>query len=459
MSAARAAAADGAGSRLARALWPARGGWSGILLATVLLFALSLAVQPRSVSQSSLLGMLPFAAILAIAAAGQTLVIQQGGIDLSVPGVMSITIAIVTHYPNGDSSRLAPALAIALLVALAAGLASGFTVSRVGVMPIVTTLGMNALLFGGVLAISGGTPRLTTPALHAFTDAAVLGVPTTVLAALLVVATVAFVVKRTVAGRRFEAAGASPRAARAAQIDVTRYRLGAYAGGAVLYWAAAVLLAGVVTTPSVFQGNDYLLPAVAAVVLGGTSLLGGSGSVVASALGALFLTQLQQLALTTGASTGSSTWSRRPRSSRASRSTACMAFGCHRFGGRRGGRMRSANQERGGRRCARSADRGRGGGPSSWRRPRSRRSPPAVAAAPARAAAAARPASHPGAARRASRSRWPTASATTTGDGSRRPRRRPRRVAATRSRSSCTRTARATPRRRSRTSRASPRRG
>src|SRR2546421_12953970 len=93
---------------------------------------------------------------------------------------MSITVVVVPHYPNGDSTRLLPALAISLVVALAAGLASGFTVSRIGVMPIVTTLGMNALLFGGVLAISGGTPRQTTPALHALATSFVAGVPTTV---------------------------------------------------------------------------------------------------------------------------------------------------------------------------------------------------------------------------------------------------------------------------------------
>jgi ribose transport system permease protein len=292
-----------AAMRPLRALVTGRGGWAGIVLATLLLFLVSLVAQPRSVSQSSILGMLPFAAILAVAAAGQTLVVQQGGIDLSVPGVMSITVVLVTHYPNGDSGRLAPALLIALAVALVAGLASGVTVSRVGVMPIVTTLGMNALLFGGVLAISNGTPRVTTAALHGFATATVLGVPVTVLIAAGVTAGVAFVVKGTVVGRRFEAVGANAAAARASGIEVARYRTAAYAAAAVLYWAAGIVLAGVVTTPSVFQGNVYLLPAVAAVVLGGTSLLGGSGSVVASAIGALFLTQLQQLVLTTGAST------------------------------------------------------------------------------------------------------------------------------------------------------------
>src|SRR5690349_13426659 len=79
---------------------PRIGGAAGIVAATVLLFAVSLIVEPESVRHSSLLGMLPFAAILAIVAVGQTLVIQQGGIDLSVPGMISLTVVIMTRYPN-----------------------------------------------------------------------------------------------------------------------------------------------------------------------------------------------------------------------------------------------------------------------------------------------------------------------------------------------------------------------
>jgi ribose transport system permease protein len=70
----------------------------------------------------------------------------------------------------------------------------------------------------------------------------------------------------------------------------------------VLYCTVGVLLAGIVSQPDPFQGDSYLLPSVAAVALGGTSLLGGVGSVMASAVGALFLTQLQQFVLATGAS-------------------------------------------------------------------------------------------------------------------------------------------------------------
>jgi ribose transport system permease protein len=275
---------------------------TAIVLATALLFLASWVLEPGSVRHSSLLGMLPFAAILAIVAVGQTLVVQQGGIDLSVPGMISLTVVIVTRYPNGDSGKLATALLFAFGAAIVAGTLTGLLVSRVGITAIVTTLGMNALLYGGVLQISGGTPRTTTDALHSFASGRVLGVPSTVPIAIAITAAVGFLVKRTVAGRRFEGVGASTTGARAAGLVVRRYQLAAYVGATLLYCAGGVLLAGVVSTPSAFQGDSYLLPSVAAVVLGGTSLLGGRGSVVASAVAALFLTQLDQLLLTSGVS-------------------------------------------------------------------------------------------------------------------------------------------------------------
>jgi ribose transport system permease protein len=275
----------------------------GIVAATLLLFLFSWIVQPQSVSHSSLLGMLPFAGILAIAAMGQTLVIQQGGIDLSVPGMLSLTVVLMTRFPNGDSGKLLPALLISLAALLAAGTLNGILVSRVGITSIVTTLGMNALLYGAVIQISGGTPRSTTARLHNFATGTVLGIPVPVVVAAVLALIVWFAVKRMVVGRRFEAVGASSVAARAAGLGAPRYRLGAYVGAALLYWAAGVLLAGVVETPSVFQGDSYLLPSVASVVLGGTSLLGGRGSAIASAVAALFLSQLDQLVLTTGVRT------------------------------------------------------------------------------------------------------------------------------------------------------------
>lgn len=278
--------------------------FTAIAAATALLFVVSWIVQPASLSQSAIQGMLPFAAILVLAALGQTLVIQQGGIDLSVPGVISLTVVIMTHYPDGDGGLLPSAVLLAFGAALAAGLLSGFIVSKVGITAIVTTLGMNAVLFGANFEISDGTANRTTADLQSFTSSQVLGIDTPIVIAIVITAIVAFVVKRTVIGRRFEAVGANPAAARAAGVEPGRYQIGAYVGANLLYACAGILLAGVISTPSATQGDTYLLPSVAAVVLGGTSLLGGVGSPVATAVGALFLSQLDQFVLTTGASSG-----------------------------------------------------------------------------------------------------------------------------------------------------------
>jgi ribose transport system permease protein len=275
-----------------------------IWIATAALFLFSLIVQPQSLSYGSLSAMLPFAAILAIVAAGQTLIIQQGGIDLSVPGMISLGVVIMTRIPNGDDTKLPIALLLGFGCLVGAGFANGLIVNKIGITPIVTTLGMNAVLYGAVMFISGGTPRDTTALLQSLISSTFLGVSRAVWITAVVLLGVQVVIKRTPAGRRFEAVGASRSAALASGIHPARYEIGAYVGAGLLYLIGAILLAGIVKTPSAFQGNNYLLPSVAAVVLGGTSLLGGVGSVLATAGGALFLTQLQQLVLTTDLSAG-----------------------------------------------------------------------------------------------------------------------------------------------------------
>src|SRR3954454_16952578 len=236
----------------------------GIVIATIALFAFSWAVEPQSVSHSSLLGMLPFAGILAITAMGQTLVIQQGVIDLSVPGMLSLTVVLMTRFPNGESGKLLAAVLISLAALLAAGTLNGILVSRVGITSIVTTLGMNALLYGAVIQISGGTPRSTTARLHSLNKGDVIGIPVPVFVAAALALVVWFAVKRMVVGRRFEAVGASNTGARAAGLVVRRYQLSAYVGATVLYCAAGVLLAGGVSTSTAFPGDSYLLPSPAA---------------------------------------------------------------------------------------------------------------------------------------------------------------------------------------------------
>jgi ribose transport system permease protein len=113
-------------------------------------------------------------------------------------------------------------------------------------------------------------------------------------------AVVTAVVKLTPMGRRFEGVGANLTAARTAGIRVQRHGAGAYVWAQILYCLAAVLHAAIVNQPTSHEGDSYLLPSVAAVVLGGTSLLGGRGNLVATAVAALFLSQLDQFVLALG---------------------------------------------------------------------------------------------------------------------------------------------------------------
>ena len=270
------------------------------LLGLAGLVALGYLTAPSSMSHGAILGMLPFAAVLAIAALGQTLVVMQGGIDLSIAGTMSLVIVIITHEAYGEDAKVLPAALTALAVAAMAGVLNGFLIGRLGINAIVATLGTNALLYAGVLGVSGGTPRQTTDLMAKVAGSTTGGVPNAVYFAVAATALTTVVVKRTVVGRRFEAVGANPLTAWTTGLRVRRYRVGAYVAATVLYWLAGALLAGIVNKPTAYEGDSYVLASVAAVVLGGTSLLGGRGNLVASALAALFLTQLQQYVLALG---------------------------------------------------------------------------------------------------------------------------------------------------------------
>lgn len=278
-----------------------RSPYLAIWVATAVLFVISPVIAPGSLGVGALQSVLPFAAILVVAAVGQTLVIQQRGLDLSVPGVVSLSAIVVTKVAEGQDSRLVLALVAAIGVGVLSGLGSGLVVTVLRVTPLVATLGVNALLIGTVLRVTSGSQTVSaSPALSSFSTARVLGVPALVIVAVVLVLLVTFVLRSTTTGRRFVAIGTSVTAAHAAGMPVRRYQCLTYTVAATCGALAGVLAAGYLQTPGLGVGDNYLLPSIAAVVLGGTALAGGGGSVVATAGGALFLTQLQQVVFGAG---------------------------------------------------------------------------------------------------------------------------------------------------------------
>jgi ribose transport system permease protein len=275
-------------------------GFVTVVISTVVLIVVCFAFAPSSVAQGALAGSLPFAAILAIVGLGQMLVVQQGGFDLSVAGGVSLAVVLSTHYPAGDSAYLLQAVLIAYACAVAIGLVNGFLVGFVRLNAIVATIGMNALIYGGVFAVSSGVPRITTPLLASIAGGETFGIGHAVYIALGVLIIVVIAMKKTIAGRRFEMIGSNPLAAAAIGLNVRRHQMMAYVLAQLLYCTAGLLIAGITSQPTAFQGDSLLLPSVAVVVLGGTSLLGGRGFPISTVIAAFFLNQLSQFAFAVG---------------------------------------------------------------------------------------------------------------------------------------------------------------
>jgi ribose transport system permease protein len=274
--------------------------FSWIWIATVALFALSAIVAPGTVTTGSLLAMLPFAGILAIAATGQTVVIQQRGLDLSSAAIIGLA-GIVFARVGGATGSLLIAVAAAMVSGAAVGVMNGVLVARVGITPLVATLSMSALVIGGIRWATGYAPVYVPTEMQGISRDHVLGAPITPVFALVFVAATAVVVHTTAIGRRFIAVGANPRAAEVAGVPVLLYQVGSYVAAGVCFAVSGLLLAGFIGSASQTAGNDYLLTSIAAVAVGGTPFAGGRGSVVASAVAALFLTQLGQMVLALGA--------------------------------------------------------------------------------------------------------------------------------------------------------------
>ena len=269
-------------------------------ISLAVLFALSATLAPSSVSVNVVSSWLQFSAILAIIGLGQMLVVQQGGIDLSVPGAVSLAIVVSSQVPNGEDSGIPLAIVFGLAYAVGAGLLNAFLVGFLKLNAIIATLGTNALLFGAVLMVSGGIPRLSTDLLQSLAGGDTFGIPNSMYVAIVIVLVVAVMTKKTVVGRRFEMVGANPSAGKAMGLRVRTHDGLSYVWAQILYWVAGFLLAGITAQPTAYMGNNYLLPSVAVVVLGGTSLLGGRGFPFATFVAALFLGQLDQFVLALG---------------------------------------------------------------------------------------------------------------------------------------------------------------
>ncbi|MBB3083562.1 ABC transporter permease [Geodermatophilus sabuli] len=258
-----------------------------VLLAAVL--ALTVADAGGFWAPANIANVLTATVVLGLAALGQHLVVLSGGIDLSIGSAATLSALLTALLINGYPIRTAPVVIGMLLLGGLIGVLHGLLVARVGLPPFIVTLATLYLIQGAAFTISTTPTGRVTSALSAVALERIGPVPYSFAVLVLAVAVVAFVLARTAFGRQLYAVGGDPAAARANGVPVARVLVTAYVLAGVLAALAGVLLAARATVGSPTAGLGLELSTITVVVLGGTSLLGGRGSLVGTLGGVLLL--------------------------------------------------------------------------------------------------------------------------------------------------------------------------
>ncbi|MFG1906826.1 ABC transporter permease [Kribbella sp. NPDC048928] len=268
----------------------------GIVLALVVLVAVTTISNPRFLSGQSIRDILLNTAILAVLAVGQAVVVITRNIDLSVGSVLGLSAFAVGSLLQGNHGvPVGLALLAGAAVGAVAGAVNGVLVRYGNVPALVVTLGTLYVVRGITYFWAGGSQINADELPKGFLDfgnAAVAGVPVLVLLAAVVLIVPAVVLRNYRVGRELYAMGSSPQAARLAGIPVGRRTVGAFVVSGGLAGLAGVLFAARFGTIDAAAGTGYELNVVAAVVVGGVAVFGGSGTVWGAALGALLLTTI-----------------------------------------------------------------------------------------------------------------------------------------------------------------------
>jgi inositol transport system permease protein len=261
----------------------------GLLFVILLVgFALSLTTD-TFLSFANLTNVARQVSINGILAVGVTFVLLTAGVDLSLGSVVAlsgVTCAMFAH--PGEHPVIVP-IAVGLLTGAACGLVNGVLVTRGGVAPFIVTLGMMTIARGLALILSGGRPVADMSESLTRLAGDIWGVPIPVLCFGGVAAMAWFFLRDFRLGRHLYAVGGNENAARAAGISVERVKLFAYVVCGLLTGLAGVVLAARITTGQPNAGQAYELDAIAAVVIGGTSLAGGVGTITGTLLGVLLI--------------------------------------------------------------------------------------------------------------------------------------------------------------------------
>lgn len=267
----------------------ARTGVAVWVVVVVAVLGLTVADGAAFWAPANLANVLTATVVLGLAALGQHLVVLSGGIDLAVGSTATLAALLTAILIDGYPIRTAPVIVAMLLLGALIGVVHGVLVARVGLPPFIVTLATLYLIQGAAFMISTTPDGRVTSALSNVALQRIGPIPYSFGVLVLAIALVAFALYRTAFGRRLHAVGGDEAAARSNGVPVTRVLVTAYVLAGVLAALAGILLAARATIGSPTAGQGLELSAITVVVLGGTSLLGGRGSLVGTIGGVVLL--------------------------------------------------------------------------------------------------------------------------------------------------------------------------
>ncbi|WP_412050159.1 ABC transporter permease [Hoeflea sp. Naph1] len=235
------------------------------------------------------------AAVLGVLAIGQTFVITAGMIDLSIGQIAGLVVVLSSALLNGEAAMTLPVVALMMLIGAGIGLLNGTLLNILRLHPLILTFGMLSVLQGAIFTYTDRSIGRTSDLLATLANGSVLGLPLSAIAVAVLATAGHLVLTRTRFGYHLVAAGGNPESARRAGINLPRVRLAVFMISGVTAALAGLLLAGRLGTGYPLAGNGLELDAIVAVVLGGTALSGGRGSVVRSLGGVLLLACISNL--------------------------------------------------------------------------------------------------------------------------------------------------------------------
>jgi ribose transport system permease protein len=278
-------------------------------LIVIVLFIVGQIAVPGFAAFNHIMTVLQTSFFLGMLSLGQTIVVISGkeGIDLSVGSMLTVGVIASSAILMGKNSNFILAIIIIIILGFGLGLINGIGVSYLGIAPLIMTLAWGTVVEGALLFITNGFPPgkastilevLGGGSLKFNIGKYLIEIPWVLVIWLVITIIVVFIFKKTSIGKILYGIGTNDRAANLLGINTKRVRMLAYGFSGMFSTLAGMLMLGYVTNPNLNLGGNFGLPSIAAVVIGGVSLAGGSGSYIGVVAGSIILSTLTSILVT-----------------------------------------------------------------------------------------------------------------------------------------------------------------